>query len=201
MPKAKSWILIVLCLAGLLSLTSCTKNKYAVRLDYAEAGYYAVDVAIWDSYKDPDGTVIWYATVSDATAEIKATYVDPSSSLPAYPASHAVQMQNYSVTWKGTPKLPKTAGTLNILVPLDASGGTEVTVPIMVMPAISKDTVTALVDLRGDPESDLNTFVGQITGRATIELRGTDVVDDHEVVATLELTALFADYVNPNKAH
>jgi hypothetical protein len=202
MSKAKSWIIVALCcVAGLLSLTSCTKNKYALRLDCAEAGYYPVDVAIWDSYKDPDGTVIWYATVADATGELKATYVDPSSSLPAYPASHAVQIQSYTVTWKGTPKLPKTSGALNLLVPLDISGGTEVTVPILVMPAISKDTVTALTDLRGDPEGDLNTFVGQLTAKATIELRGRDIVDDHEVIATIDLTGVFADYVNPNKAH
>jgi len=201
MPKAKSWILVVLCVAGLLTLSSCSKNKYAMRLDYGEAGYYAVDVAIWDSYKDAEGDEIWWYTVADATAELKVTYVDPGTSLPAYPAGHAVHLESYSVTWKGTPKLPKTTGALDFLVPLDISGGTEVTVPIMVMPGISKDTVGVLGDLIGDPGSERNTFVGQITSKATIEVRGRDVVDDHEVAATTELTGVFADYVNPNKAH
>ena len=103
---------------------------------------------------------------------------------------------------EGAEKPPKTTGSLNILVPLDASGGTEVNVPIMVVPAVNKDTSTVLADLLGDPSpEDPNTFVGQLVCKATIELRGKDVVTDQEVVGSIELTGAFADYMDPNDYH
>jgi len=201
MPKAKSWILIVLCLAGLLTLNSCTKNKYGLRIDYSEAGWYAVDVAKWTSVRVERGEEFWH-TVYDATAELEVSFVDAGSYFPTYPNEHAVLLQSYSVTWKGTEKPPKTTGSLNILVPLDVTGGTPITVPIMVVPAINKDTSTVLSNLLGDPSTeDPNTFVGQLVCKATIELRGKDVVTDQEFVGSIELTGAFADYMEPNDYH
>ena len=100
MLKAKSWILLVLCVAGLLSLNSCTKNKYALRIDYSEAGWYPVDVAKWTTVRVEGGGIEYWHTVYDATADLKVMFVDPGSYYPSYPNEHAVLLQSYSVTWK-----------------------------------------------------------------------------------------------------
>jgi hypothetical protein len=203
MSKAKSWILIVLCAAGLLSLTSCAKNNYAMLVNYEESGWYPVDVAKWTAVREQGGDFTYWYTVKDGTAEFSVAYVDPGSYYPTYPTSHALMLQSYTVNWKGTvgQKPPNSSGQLNVLVPLDVSGGTEVKVKILVVPAGNKDTSTVLSDLRGDPESDPNTFVGQLVSKAEITLRGKDIATNADVEATLELTAAFADYVDPNDYH
>jgi hypothetical protein len=90
---------------------------------------------------------------------------------------------------------------LDNLIQADPLGKTTIIVPILVVPAGVKESCAVLTDLQGDPDSDPNTFVGQLQAKGIIEIHGKDIMTDEDISATVEFTAAFADYVEPNSAH
>jgi hypothetical protein len=166
-----------------------------------EAGYYAVDVAKYIPVKDTEvGGVVYYPTYYDGTADLRISYIGSISELPTFPSGGAIRLTTFRVRWTGA-AIPPTSGSLDNLVEADPTGKTEIVVPILVVPAGIKETCTVLADLQGDPNSDPNTFVGQVTAKGTIEVHGKDITTDEDISTTVEFTAAFADYVEPNKAH
>jgi hypothetical protein len=200
MPKAKSWILVLMFAAGLM-LVACgqTKNRLQVVMD--EAGWYAVDVAKYIAVKDPtSGEVTHYPTYFDGTADLKFSYLGSMRALPTFPADDAIRLTTFRVRWTGA-AIPTTSGSLDNLIQADPLGKTTIIVPILVVPAGVKESCAVLTDLQGDPDSDPNTFVGQLQAKGIIEIHGKDIMTDEDISATVEFTAAFADYVEPNSAH
>jgi len=201
MPKTKIWILVLLCAAGLM-LVSCGQPKYRLRITMDESGYFPVDVARWSQYKDASGDVIFSYTVDDAVASIKVAYIGSIDELPTYP-DHAIQLTSYKVTYKPSNNLQPVSGGLDQILDADPTGKTTVTFPVVVVPAGFKDSATVLSDLRGDPSvDDPNPFVGQLILKGTITVTGTDLTTgEQNINGSVDFTAAFADYLDPNKAH
>lgn len=194
--------LLVVFAVGILLLATCSKPKNVLRLTCDEAGNYAIDVAHWISERTEAGDLEWTAVMTDAIANINAYYIQPVTGFNTYPPNLAVRLESYTVTWAATGvKIPRLSGYIDVLVPADVSGTNPKTFSLLLCPAINKDTVSALQNLRGDPESDRNTFVGQIIARATVEVVGKDQVTNEEVRGSLQLQTTFADYQDPNNLH
>jgi hypothetical protein len=204
MAKAKIWILVLLCIGGAMLLVSCAKPKNVLIVQNDESGWYPVDVAKWYSIRvTPGEPPEWYHTVTDATLKLTAHYANPGLGTPTYPGDRSVHLNRYTITWKSSVvKIPRLTGSLDVTVPLDLTGsGKGAAFELLVCPATNKDTVTALADLLGDPDSDPNTFVGQVIVNADVQVSGTDLLTDEDVSATIQLTAAFADYLDPNTYH
>jgi hypothetical protein len=200
MPKAKSWILVLTCAVGLM-LVACGQPKNRLQIAMDEAGWYPVDVAKYIAVKEPSGGGVTHtATYVDGTADLRISYLGSIRELPTFPADDAIRLTTFKVRWTGA-ALPTTSGSLDNLVHSDPSGKTEIKVPILVVPAASKESCTVLTDLQGDPDSDPNTFVGQVTAKGIVEIHGKDIINDEDILATVEFTAVFADYVEPNNYH
>jgi hypothetical protein len=166
-----------------------------------EAGWYPVDVAKYIAVKDPtSGEVTHYPTYFDGTADLKISYLGSIRELPTYPADDAIRLTTFRVRWTGA-TIPTTSGSLDNLIHADPLGKADITIPILVVPAGAKESCAVLTDLQGDPDSDPNTFVGQVTAKGTIEIHGKDIINDEDISATVEFTAVFADYVEPNSYH
>jgi len=206
MSKAKICIPVLVCAAGLL-LVSCNAPKYRLRVAMDESGYYAVDVARYSVVKAPGSDPEYVASFDDAVAEVRVSYLSSIDELPTYPATHSIHLTSYKVKWRLEQGyvgvlMPRTGG-LDQVVSADPTGKSEVTIPILVVPAGFKESSEVLVELWApDPPSAPPTFNGQMLAKGTIEVYGTDMTTGEEnISASVDFTAAFADYMEPNKAH
>jgi hypothetical protein len=200
MPKVKSWILVLMCAAGLL-LVACGQPSNRLRVTMDEAGFYPVDVSRYIIVKGTQGEVDYYHTYDDATADLLVNYTGSISELPTFPADDAVQLTSYRVTWHGVAISPTSGGLDNVLQ-ADPTGKSMTKLSIVVVPAGIKETCAVLVPLQGDPSvDDPTTFVGQLVAKGQVEIDGTVLRTGEEISTTVQFTAAFADYEEPNKDH
>jgi hypothetical protein len=184
---------------GFYVAVSCSKPARTLRVECDEAGLYQIDVAKWTYFKGSEETA-WIYNVTDAVVKAKASYAQPGTGSPTYPSDYSAQIQSYQVTWGSNVKIPKTTGALNVIVPSDLDGKTKVDLTFLLLPAVSKDTVTDLADLRGDPESNVF-FNGQLSAKVKIRFDGKDLLTDEDLSTEAEMTVVLADYMDPNQLH
>jgi hypothetical protein len=68
------------------------------------------------------------------------------------------------------------------------------------VPAATKETCTALVNLEADHSSGVYTN-GQLTALGTLTVNGVDLLTGQAVTASAYINALFADYNNDKTTH
>ena len=204
MCKLGRWTALLFGLALIAVLASCAgKGTVMVSFETAnnESAWFPIDVAVWTAYERYPGDIEYSYNVTDATADLQATLIDPGTGQPSN--SRVIHLDTYIVTWNNSLlNIPATHGALDVTVPADPNSSKPAKFTVLVMPAVSKDTVDALYHLRGDPSPDYpNTFVGELITTATITFTGSDLESGKEVEASLHLTAAFADYQDPNSYH
>ncbi|MEO0109141.1 MAG: hypothetical protein ABIK62_08265 [candidate division WOR-3 bacterium] len=204
MSKAKVGLVVLLSLAGLVLFASCSKPKAVLHVSIPEGGYYPVDVRIWIQVPNPEPGEpdIWTWTYRDATVDCELCYYQTGAGVPTYPSENILRLDRYSITW--TPaspqvKLPGLSGALDVYLRANFKGD-FVTVPVLVMPAVCKDTVSAFSGIVGDPEEQIYTG-GQILAKGRIKFEGTDLLTGEAITGEATINAVFADYMDPNKLH
>jgi hypothetical protein len=201
MCKIGRWKTLLFGLALIALLASCAREgTVVVSFETAnnESAWYPVDVVNWIVVQGNGGSVDYYPSYSDATADLQATLIDASTGQPS--DSRVVHLDSYTVTW-GNAHIPTLHGALDVLVPADPNSSKLAKFTVLVMPGIEKETLSVLADVEGDPNSDPNTFVGELVTTATIDFHGHDLASNDSVITSLHLTAAFADYIDPNSYH
>jgi hypothetical protein len=204
MKRNRSWLTLWLSLAVVVLAASCAREKILlVSFDVAkdESAWYPIDVADWNEGLNSNGEPEYYYTLHDATADLQAVLADPGTGRQL--GSRPIRLESYTVTWKDTSlEIPKFTGALDLVVPVDPNSGQPVRFTILVLPANDKQEVPALARLCGAPTpSHPSPFNGQLTTTARIDFLGHDLASDDPVNASMQLTAVFADYVDPNNYH
>jgi hypothetical protein len=193
MVKAKVCVVVLLCAAACLLVTSCANVKYPLQVELPESGHYQIDVADWFQFTPPGAEEPeWAYSVADAVTEAEARYVETGNGLPTYPIEYTAHLTDYTITWQPAATgvtLPRITGVLDVLVPYDQPA----TFDFMVISAGSLDTCAALTALRGDPESG-EFFNGDLSARAKVVFKGADVLTGEEVEWEAKLNVVFADY-------
>ena len=203
MSKIGRWKTLLFGLALIALLASCArKGTVLVSFETAnnESAWFPVDVAVWTQVSlNPYETYYTY-TVKDATADLQATLIDAGTGQPS--DSRVIHLDSYTVAWNDPLlHIPTRHGALDVTVPADPNSSKPAKFTVLVMPAIDKETLDVLANLRGDPERDPNTFVGELITTATITFQGFDLATNHPVETSLDLTAVFADFLDPNSYH
>jgi hypothetical protein len=204
MVKTRICVVVLLLAAGLGVFVSCDKPKTVLQIDIPEAGYYPVDVVRWFKVTDPEGGPdLWFSYADDATVECRITYFQPGTGVPSYPTANVLHLERYTITWQpdiAQAKIPSLTGTVGVYITASLTGE-YTTVPILVMPAVCKDTVSAFGPLIIDPEG--NVYTGdQILAKGRVKFEGTDIMTGAAVTGEATISAAFADYwPDPNKAH
>jgi hypothetical protein len=199
MTKTKVCIAVAVCVLGFFLAVSCSKSKHPLKIECDESGAYLVDVAKWQYYQGVEET-LWLYTVTDAMGKAWGFYAEPGTGMPHYYGNYEVHLESFTVTWPSDAKIPNTQGALDVVVPSNLDKDEKVEFTFLLMPAINKDTVGVLSALRADPES--NEFSnGELVVKGRVTIEGKDVLTDERVEAQSEVTACFADYMDPNNAH
>lgn len=203
MFKLGRWTTLLFGLALIAVLASCEKSTVVVSFETAnnESAWFPIDVAVWTAYEFYPEEIQYSYTVNDATADLQATLIDASTGQPSN--CRVVHLDSYTVTWNNSLlSIPTRHGALDVTLPADPNSGKPAKFTVLVMPAIDKETLHVLSNLRGDPSpGDPNTFVGELITTATITFSGSDLESGKEVEASLDLTAVFADFLDPNSYH
>lgn len=203
MCKLGRWTTLLFGLALIALLASCArKGTVVVSFSTAnnESAWYPIDVAVWTEYSPYPYETYYSYTVNDATADLQATLIDAGTGQPS--DSRVVHLDTYSVNWDNSSlHIPVMRGTLDVTVPADPNSSKPAKFTVLVMPGIEKETLGVLANLRGDPDDDPNTFVGELVTTATINFYGTDLATGDTINTSLHLTAAFADYIDPNSYH
>jgi hypothetical protein len=191
-------------LAAVVLTASCARDSILlITFDVAkdESAWYPIDVGDWREGINPLGEPEYYYTLHDATADLQAYLADPATG--QMQSSRVIRLESYKVVWQDTALgIPDFRGALDLVVPADPGSGQPVRFTIMVLPANDKREVPALDHLRGAPTpSHPSPFNGQLTTTARIDFLGRELANDDPVSATMHLTAVFADYVDPNNYH
>lgn len=201
MCKTGCWKTLLFGLVLTALLASCARQgTVVVSFDPAdnESAWYPIDVATWIAVTESGGGSVYYPTFNDATADLQATLIDATDGQPS--DSRVVHLDSYTVTWSNT-QIPPLHGALDVTVPADANSSEPARFTLLVMPGIDKETVNVLVGLEGDPNDDPNTFNGELVATAKIDFHGHDLASGDTVTTSLQLTAAFADYLDPNSYH
>jgi hypothetical protein len=204
MKRNGSWLTLLLGLAVVMLAASCAREKILlVSFDVAkdESAWYPIDVADWNEGLNSNGEPEYYYTLHDATADLQAVLTDPGTGQQL--GSHPIRLESYTVTWKDTSLgIPKFTGALDLVVPANPNSGQPVRFTILILPAGNKEDVRMLAELRGRPTpSHPSPFNSQLTTNARIDFTGHELASDDPISATMHLTAVFADYVDPNNYH
>lgn len=204
MCKLGRWTALLFGLALVALLASCArKGTVVVSFSAAnnESAWFPVDVANWNVYVSNGGEAVFSHTAKDATADLEATLIDAATGEPS--SSRVVHLDSYTVSWDNAQlHIPALHGSLDVTVPADPNSSKPAKFTVLVMPAIEKETLGLLADLRGDPSlENPYSFNGELVTTATIDFRGHDLASDDSVLASLHLTAAFADYQDPNSYH
>jgi len=209
MVKTRICVILLFCAVGLFKNVSCSQSGNTLRLSDADFGYYAVNVVQHESTidrSDPKNPVTnYYNMFLDGTTKISASYATSYLGLPVYPSAgaSACVLQSYTITWRCNPstqKIPPTSGGLGEVVPGSPDGKSQVTFSIVAVPAATKETCTALVNLEADHSSGVYTN-GQLTALGTLTVNGVDLLTGQAVTASAYINALFADYNNDKTTH
>jgi hypothetical protein len=204
MFKLGRWTTLLFGLALIAVLASCT-GKGTVMISFAtannESAWFPIDVAVWMAHERYPGSIEYSYTVNDATADLQASLIDVNTGQSSN--CRAVRLDSYIVTWNNSlARIPTRHGALDVTLPADPNSSKPAKFTILVMPAVDKETLQVLSNLRGDPSpGDPNTFVGELITTATITFSGSDLATGKEVEASLDLTAVFADFLDPNSYH
>jgi hypothetical protein len=203
MSEIGHWKTFLFGLALIALLASCArKGTVLVSFETAnnESAWFPIDVAVWTAYSRYPGNVEYSYTVNDATADLQATLIDAGTGQPS--DSRVIHLDSYTVSWNDPLlHIPTRHGALDVTVPADPNSSKPAKFTVLVMPAVDKETLDVLSNLRGDPASDPNTFVGELITTATITFNGSDLATGEQVETSLDLTAVFADFLNPNSCH
>ena len=203
MVRVKVCVVTLATVAALLLLGSCDKNRAYLVIQSASAGAYTVDVANWHLLvQGSDST--YYATNRDAHDSLQVAYVR-NSDYPSYPPTSQCHLTKYTVKWDAKDSLPNITGSLDGSLESQTTPKAFTNVMVLVMPATCKDTVPVLLNLRGDPAPDdpgsLYTLVGERQCHAVITIDGHDDDLNEDISGSMDLTALFGDYPDPNTDH
>ena len=204
MFRNRSWMALLFSMVVMALLAGCARQgTLVVAFDIAkdESAWYPVDVANWTEATRSNGDYYYYFTLNDATADLQAVLVDPGNGQPS--DSRLIHLDSYTVTWQDTlHRIPKLTGALDLTVPADPSSGKPARFTLLVLPASEKQSVTALDNLRGNPtHENPNPFNDQLILKAQLDFLGHDLANGDAVTATMQLTAVFADYLDPNSYH
>jgi hypothetical protein len=204
MKRNRNWLALLLSLTAVVLTASCAREGILlVSFDVAkdESAWFPIDVADWNEGLNSNGEPEYYYTLHDATADLQAVLADPGTGRPL--GSRLIHLDSYTVTWKDTTlDIPKFTGALDLVVPVDPNSGQPARFTVLILPAGNKEDVRALAELRGKPTpSHPSPFYGQLTTTARIDFLGHDLASDDPVNASMHLTAVFADYVDPNNYH
>jgi hypothetical protein len=204
MCKIGRWTKLLFGLALVALLASCArKGTVVVSFDPAnnESAWYPVDVVNWIVVTGDQGEVNYYASYTDATADLQATLIDAGTGQPS--DSRVIHLDSYAVSWNNAAlHIPTLHGGLDVTVPADPNSSKPAKFTLLVMPAVEKETLGILANLQGDPQGDYPvTFNGELVTTATIDFSGHDLATNDTVSASLQLTAAFADYQDPNSYH
>jgi hypothetical protein len=208
MPKTRLCIILLFCAVGFFALMSCSQSTNTLRIADDDGGYYPVDVVFHDSVIDKSETppgVTYYNTYVDATTKITVTYATAYEGWPVYPApgASALQLTNYTVTWRCNPtsqKIPPTSGGIDEIVKGAPDGSNQISLTLMTIPAITKETCTALLNLVADHSSGV-VYNGELSALGTITIYGTDLLTGQQMSAVGYLNAEFADYNDLKTVH